>query len=47
MGKAFDTYIIMEILKVPTKWETVNSANPTKERIVDQIYSNAVTIASP
>ena len=31
MSKAFKTYRIMEILKVPTKWEAVNPVSSIKK----------------
>ena len=43
MGKAFKTYRMKNILKVPTSWEAGVPANPTKEGIVDLFESNTLT----
>ena len=43
MGKAFKTFRLMDILKVPTEWESTKPANPVKDQIVDLFQSNAVT----
>ena len=43
MGKAFKTFRLMDILKVPPEWESTKPANPVKDQIVDLFQSNAVT----
>ena len=42
MGNAFDTFRLMDILKVPTEWEATKPANPIKDQIVDPFQSNTV-----
>ena len=43
MGKAFKTFRLTDILKVPTEWEGTKPANPIKDQIVDLFQSNTVT----
>ena len=43
MGNAFDTFRLMDILKVPTEWEATKPANPIEDKIVDLFQSNDVT----
>ena len=43
MDKAYKTYRMKNILKVPTSWEAGVPANPTKEGIVDLFESNTLT----
>ena len=43
MDKAFKTFRLMDILKVPTEWEATKPTNPIEDKSVDLFQSNAVT----
>ena len=40
MGEVFETYRMVEILQVPTKWQVMVPVNPTKEGMINLFKNN-------